>query len=188
MIIFVYRIGLAHIGRVGSVFVTVAITTERYLESYQPRPEQKIKWQLIVLPIVGAVIYSIPKFFELKVDSKAEKTNSVGPEMMPHNVTAMLDGDYFFDNKSDYYYSYVDESSNITYIVDDLGYSATALRLNNWYVVLYIFCSKFIFVDIIPWVTVIVLNFKIWKKLKDIHRIRRQAFNKECSKYCRNIF
>ena len=124
-------------------------------------------------------MYTIPKFFELKVDPKAER--------MPHNVTEMRPENYFFDNKSDHYYSYVDGPTNITYIIGDLGYSATALRLNNWYVVLYIFFSKFIFVDIIPWGTVIVLNFKIWKKLKDIHRRRRQEFNKEWSKYCRYI-
>lgn len=134
---------------------------------------------MIVLPVVGAVMYTIPKFFELKVDPKAER--------MPHNVTEMRPENYFFDNKSDHYYSYVDGPTNITYIIGDLGYSATALRLNNWYVVLYIFFSKFIFVDIIPWVTVMVLNFKIWKKLKDIHRRRRQEFNKEWSKYCRYI-
>ena len=140
-----------------------------------------------MLPVVGAVMYTIPKFFELKVDPEAEKTNISSPERMPHNVTEMRPENYFFDNKSDHYYSYVDGPTNITYIIGDLGYSATALRLNNWYVVLYIFFSKFIFVDIIPWVTVMVLNFKIWKKLKDIHRRRRQEFNKEWSKYCRYI-
>ena len=139
-----------------------------------------------MLPIIGAVIYTIPKFFELKVDPKAENTNISSPERIPHNVTEMRPEKYFFDNKSDHYYSYVDGSTNITYIIGDLGYSATALRLNDWYVVLYIFFSKFIFVDIIPWVTVMVLNFKIGKKLKDIHRRRRQEFNKELSKYCRN--
>ena len=85
-----------------------------------------------------------------------------------------------FDNQSDKYYT--DDVSNITEyydVPDDLGYHATKLRQNYWYVVLYVFWSKFIFVDIIPWITVIVLNFSICKQIQEFQRIRRTALGKD---------
>ena len=62
------RIGLAHIGRVGSVFVTVSVTIERYYSVCRPTSEFRFKWLLIPLPIICAFMYNIPKFFELEMD------------------------------------------------------------------------------------------------------------------------
>ena len=105
---------------------------------------------------------------------------------MTSSVTAMTLETYDFDNQSDLYYT--DDSRNITeYYDDDLGYHATALRQNYWYVVLYVFWSKFIIVDIIPWVTVIVLNFCICKQIQEFQRIRRTALGKDSGKYYTTI-
>ena len=56
------------------------------------------------------------------------------------------------------------EYSNLTVV------SGTALRSNPMYVTYYIFWSKFIFVEVIPYFTILVLNSliigKIWKSTK----------------------
>ena len=98
---------------------------------------------------------------------------------LTQDVNAMGIKNYIFDNQSEQYHT--DDVSNITEyydVPDDLGYHATTLRQNYWYVVLYVFWSKFIFVDIIPWVTVIVLNLSICKRIQEFQRIRRTALGK----------
>ena len=63
---FILRIGFVHIGRVGSVFVTIAITVERYVVVCHRTSEFKGKFLLIPLPIISAILYNIPKFFEIE--------------------------------------------------------------------------------------------------------------------------
>ena len=183
------RIGLAHIGRVGSVFVTVSVTIERYYSVCQPTSEFRFKWLLIPLPIICAFIYNIPKFFELEMDATdIEEVEIPDKQNLTHDVNALGIKNYIFDNQSDQYYT--DDVSNITEYYDapdDLGYHATRLRQNYWYVVLYVFWSKFIFVDIIPWVTVIVLNFRICKQIQEFRRIRRTALGKDSGKYLKSL-
>lgn len=54
--------------------------------------------------------------------------------------------------------------TNVTYV------SGTSLRSNPIYVTYYIFWSKFIFVEVIPYFTILILNSliigKIWKSSK----------------------
>ena len=107
---------------------------------------------------------------------------------LTQDVNAMGIKNDIFDNQSDQYYA--DDVSNITEyydVPDDLGYHATTLRQNYWYVVLYVFWSKFIFVDIIPWVTVIVLNFSICKQIQEFQRIRRTALGKDSGKVLESL-
>ena len=160
------RIGFAHIGRVGSVFATVAITVERYLSVCHPNLECRGKLLLVPIPIVFAIIYNIPKFFELEATPQNdENSNKIFNQSTNHTI--IYDDQY---------------QKNITQIVEDIGYRGTALRLNHWYVVLYVFWSKFLLVDIFPWITVIVLNICIWRKIKDFKRIRRETLRKENGK------
>ena len=134
-------------------------------------------------------MYNIPKFFELEMDPPdIEKVEIPDQQNLTQDVNAMGIKNYIFDNQSDQYYT--EDASNITeyYVVaDDLGYHATALRQNYWYVVLYVFWSKFIFVDIIPWVTVIVLNFSICKQIQEFQRIRRTALGKDSGKVLKSL-
>ena len=58
--------GLAHIGRVGSVFITVSVTIERYLAIVHPLQHFRGKKYLLYIPTVMTVIYNIPKFFEFE--------------------------------------------------------------------------------------------------------------------------
>ena len=62
--------GLAHIGRVGSVFITVSVTIERYLAIVHPLQHFRGKKYLLYVPTIATVVYNIPKFFEheLKVE------------------------------------------------------------------------------------------------------------------------
>ena len=59
--------GLAHIGRVGSVFITVSVTIERYLAIVHPLQHFRGKKYLLYVPTITAVIYNIPKFFEFEM-------------------------------------------------------------------------------------------------------------------------
>ena len=160
------RIGFAHIGRVGSVFVTVAITVERYLSVCYPNIECRGKSLLVPIPLIFAIIYNLPKFFELEATPKNDEN-----------------GNKIFNQSTNYNIFYEDHyQENITQYVEDIGYRGTALRLNHWYVVLYVFWSKFLFVDILPWVTVIVLNICIWRKIRDFRRFRRETLRKQDGK------
>ena len=58
--------GLAHIGRVGSVFITVSVTIERYLAIVHPLQHFRGKKYLLYIPTIMTVIYNIPKFFEFE--------------------------------------------------------------------------------------------------------------------------
>ena len=59
--------GLAHVGRVGSVFVTVSVTIERYLAIVHPLQQFRGKKYLLCTPCVAAIVYNIPKFFEFEL-------------------------------------------------------------------------------------------------------------------------
>jgi len=58
--------GLGHIGRVGSVFVTVSVTIERYFAICHPLRHFSGKKYLLVIPILSSILYNIPKFYELE--------------------------------------------------------------------------------------------------------------------------
>ena len=62
--------GLGHIGRVGSVFVTVSVTIERYFAVVHPLKHFRGKKYLIYVASVCAVVYNIPKFFEFELKVK----------------------------------------------------------------------------------------------------------------------
>ena len=173
----IFRIGLAHIGRVGSVFITVSITIERYLSVCRPNSDTHCsKPFLLPVPITFAIIYNIPKFFELEtVDTT--KNNFI----FSKNSTYEAD-DRVIENNIPNAISYAAYDENVTYIVEDLGYRGTTMRLNPWYIVLYVFWSKFLLVDIIPWIMVIILNYCIWKKIQEFQRVRRTALKKEGGK------
>ena len=175
--LFFLRIGLAHIGRVGSVFVTVAITIERYLSSCEPTIRQDRKSWLITTSVAVAILYNVPRFFGLKtvendLAMRIEKHNSTNENNLLYN------SNYTKNNSN----SYIDDGSRVSHDVNTLVIRATTLRLNQWYIFFYVFWSKVLLVDIIPWATVIILNFCIWKKLQDLKEIRRFSLQKDIGK------
>ena len=54
------------------------------------------------------------------------------------------------------------------------GYKPTSLRSNWWYIVLYLFWSKFIFVEFVPWLSVIVLTVCTTRTLKTFQSNRNR--------------
>ena len=162
-----FRIGLVHIGRVGSVYVTVAITVERYLSIDQTNPNQHRSW-LIRMPILFTIFYNIPRFLELETTVDNYDSDDKTPNQ---NFMKMQDGNQT-DSSLNISESLTNCTNNETNVIQDLGYQATSMRLNPWYIVMYITCSKFIFVQIIPWLTVIILNICIWRKMRKFHDAR----------------
>ena len=52
------------------------------------------------------------------------------------------------------------------------GYRTTWLRNNWWYIIFYVFWSKFILVELIPWFTVIILTISTSRKMKEFQVMR----------------
>ena len=158
-----------HIARVGSIYTTVSITIERYLSIRRPHtPDDRFKSALVAFPIFFAFTYNIPRFFELEAT-----VDDTGQELVE-----VLNDTKILDNPNNFIY--VNDTSivqnctlNTTYIVEDLGYQGTRMRQHPLYIVLYIFWSKFLFIELIPWCTVFVLNLLVWKKVREFEAIRR---------------
>ena len=53
--------GFIHIARAGSVYVTMAVTIERYFAIVHPLKDFKIKKALLPMAMLFAVAYNIPK-------------------------------------------------------------------------------------------------------------------------------
>ena len=65
IMIFVY--GFLHTFRVGSVYVTLAVTFERFHAIICPLRHFKRKKYMLPACIVFAVVYNLPKYFELQI-------------------------------------------------------------------------------------------------------------------------
>ena len=61
-----FSYGFAHIGRVGSVFITLSVTIERFFAITYPLKKLNLKRWLILSSVSGAVLYNLPRFFELR--------------------------------------------------------------------------------------------------------------------------
>ena len=66
------RYGFAHIGRVGSVFMTLSVTIERFFAIAYPLKKIQLKRGLILFSVLGAIVYNVPRFFELRMVSVTE--------------------------------------------------------------------------------------------------------------------
>ena len=67
-----FRIGFAYIGRVGSVAVTVSISVERYINCCFSNHDFAFKSLLVPFPIIFALVYNVPKFFESELKTTDE--------------------------------------------------------------------------------------------------------------------
>ena len=47
------------------------------------------------------------------------------------------------------------------------------LRLNWWYVTFYLFWSKFLFIELFPYVLMVVMNYLIWKRITSLAIVSR---------------
>merc|ERR1712223_907851 len=60
--------GFVHIGRVGSVLLTLSVTVERFFAIVYPLKRIRRTRFLIYSSVIGAIAYNIPRFFEFKTN------------------------------------------------------------------------------------------------------------------------
>ena len=167
---FCFRIGFVNIGRVGSVAVTVSIAIERYISVCCTDSSNYDSHLLLPVSIAFSILYNIPKFFELIpcVDTESNAQNSTN------------EASYDYTKNNAVTYTDVEEdqiqtTNNASMFCDPNGIRATPMRQNFWYIIFYTVLSKLLLIELIPWVTVIVLNYCIWRRLKEFHSVRRRT-------------
>ena len=189
-----FSLGFVHIARVGSIYTTVSIAIERFLSmKRQYSSETRFKSILVGFPIFFAITYNIPRFFELETIPRFFELETTINDTYFSNKAAINGSEIYYNSEE---FVGVNDTTvlvnctlNKTYVVEDLGYGGTLMRQNYLYIVFYIFWSKFIFIELIPWVTVFVLNLLIWKKVREFEAIRRGSLGIQSGMkfYC-NIF
>ena len=176
-----FSIGFAHIGRVGSVTVTVSIAIERYLGVCHPTNNFSYQYLLFPVPIAFTILYNIPKFFEVVKCSEEELYQTMLIQLARHDTTNSTQGINFFSNNT------FKDNNNNNEIPQANGRSEkdnllmcdvyetrpTSLRNNKWYIVLYVFLSELLLIELIPWILVIVLNIKTWQGIRRFQQKRR---------------
>ena len=142
----------------GSVYSTLAISLERFLVVCRPfytlsqRPLSTKTY--IICIIIFSFIFNIPKFFELKTchnfleDTRGLDINSL-------NLERSITSNSMSDLKTETDLNCTKE-----------GYKATNLRLNSVYYSIYLFWMNLVFMGIIPYVTLVVLNSRILNNLR----------------------
>jgi len=125
---------IAQIGLTGSIYLTVAITIERYFTVCHPYFMFSKSWPSVVyiLPIVVfSVLYNLPKFLELQVNSSHQAAD--------FNIT-----------NNDTQLSLPTDEENI-FVLEKI--EPTQLRLNPTYIKVYLIYMNFIIHGIIPFIT-----------------------------------
>ena len=140
--------------------LTLSITIERYCSVCHSTCQFRAKSLLLPLPVAFSIIYNIPKFFELR--SETFHDNTMPHEMSTDNQTIMQ-----------MIVSYNDTISNYTTPEPSIIIVGTAIRRNPWYIIIYVFWSKFLLVEIVPYVLMIVMNILIWRSIQEFAKIRR---------------
>ena len=59
--------GLMHLARTGSVYVTMAVTLERYFAIVHPLKDFKAKKYLLPVAVFFAMVYNVPKVHRLSL-------------------------------------------------------------------------------------------------------------------------
>ena len=162
---FIKSFGLAHTGRVGSVLLTLCISIERYCSVCHSTCNFRAKSLLLPTPIVFAIVYNLPKFFELRSevyyeDEDSNTTNVENESVLPNNDSSYLEKD---------------TASNYTTPEPTIIIVGTEIRRNPWYIIIYVFWSKFLLVEIVPYLLMVVMNILIWRKIQEFAKIRRDA-------------
>jgi hypothetical protein len=175
--------------------VTVSISIERHLAIGHPStiaPYKLLFWA----PIVFAIVYNIPKFFELAACDVITTDIIEEPRIITNNTNFAFnythesktenDQREFKSFNSTEATSIINSTDNSTNFNCDLdGMRATLLRQNEWYIIFYVVVSKVVLVEVIPWLTVIALNIWTWRKMVVFQR-KREAMLKRGKKGMEN--
>ena len=179
----IFSIGFAHIGRVGSVAVTISIAIERYMSVCHPINRTHFRHLLFFLPITFSILYNIPKFFEI-VRCTEEEIYRTMIANVALNDRHNEDNDTsirIFNNITNETITFDGIDRDDITLCDPYQTRATSLRNNKWYIVLYVFLSELILIEIMPWITVIVLNISTWKGIRSFQK-KRQTLKTRSSK------
>ena len=91
------RYGFVHIGRVGSVFLTLSVTVERFFAIVYPLKRIRRTRFLIYSSVIGTIIYNIPRFFEFKTiyckSDDAECLGEVNETISNHGSNGSMPGE-----------------------------------------------------------------------------------------------
>ena len=121
------------IARTGSVYMTMAITLERYFSIVRPLASFTFKKALGPLTVAFAIAWNIPRFFEWKI------------------VTANLPG-----------------KNEVEFEIHESDF-----RKGIYYAVYYRMWLTFIIIEVIPYITIIVLNATILRQIVKSYTFRR---------------
>ena len=110
-------------------------------------------------------MYNLPKFFELRSEVLYEDEAT--------NTTNVENESVLQDNNSSYFEKGI--VSNYTTPEPTIIIVGTEIRRNPWYIIIYVFWSKFLLVEIVPYLLMIVMNILIWRKIQEFAKIRRDA-------------
>ena len=178
----------------------MSIAFERYLSVCHPTTHFSPKYLLGIISISFALLYNIPKFFEIVYCSEEEKYHTMiwsylkefyGKEyklgeanlnslMRLKNPQTPLD-QYLFNPNNTAVLKTLALSKGTAVMCDPHGHRPSSFSINYWYIIFYKFLSDLIFVEVIPWITVIVLNFYVWKETKKFHQIRSKLLNRSAN-------
>ena len=141
----------------------MSITIERYLSICHTNNNYRHKSMLLIIPSLFAVLYNVPKFFELLACE--EMSNEAQYHIT--NLTPYI-------NESIEINAGQQVKGNLTVMTECTpeGLQATPMRQNKWYIIFYSVLSKLLLVELIPWITVIVLNYIIWTKIREFQAKR----------------
>ena len=142
--------GFMGIARTGSVYMTMAITLERYFAIVRPLSTFNCKKALGPLTLAFAIVWNIPRFFEWKI------------------MVLNHDGNWteVHASNGDWTQFEIHESS---------------LRTGHYYNLYYRIWLTFLVIEAIPYLTIILLNGAILKKIVMSYTFRR-SFTKQRAK------
>ena len=184
-------VGFGSIGRVGSVGVTVSIAFARYLAVCHPTITFSLNYLLVAIPTLFALFYNVPKFFEIIHCSDEEKyltwlwhafqqslvneftTNKTYPDVSNRlSSKDELLKDFLISPNNTWVLKAFEKAKGTEVMCDTFDHRPANFSINHWYEIFYKDLSDLIFVEIIPWITVIVLNILVWRKSKQFHQMR----------------
>ena len=164
----------------------------------KPNTNYSFKKFLLPMSIAFALLYNVPKFFEFATCDRENDISILPVQMnLPFQTEELMtskksDRDIpILSNDSNPYpikldrindmlskiYSNKENSSRRTKDKVDCKnklYGVTKLRKNQWYIILYVFGSEVIFIEILPWITIIILNVLTWKGIQEFERNRKR--------------
>eukprot|EP00095_Tigriopus_kingsejongensis_P007902 snap_masked-scaffold132_size323655-processed-gene-1.0 protein:Tk07902 transcript:snap_masked-scaffold132_size323655-processed-gene-1.0-mRNA-1 annotation:"solute carrier family 12 member 9" len=144
-----YLLPIIHIALVGSIYSTVALAVERYITVCHPfvRFRSGYKSKAFIIPIIiFSLGYTIPKFFELRLEDVPINGGTALNESLALGNGTLVDVE--------------PEAQFKTLLVP------TSLRRNKLYIRIYLIWINLFAQIIIPFVLLVTMNYKIYSTIK----------------------